>query len=45
VRFDPLPDKSTPAPETFSVNHHELTPVAWDHQLWKTLPPPKMQRE
>jgi hypothetical protein len=33
------------ATETFSVNHHELTPVTWDHQLWKTLPPPKMQRE
>jgi hypothetical protein len=57
LRFDPLPDGATqgagqgstqgptPAPETFSVNHHELTPVAWDHQLWKTLPPPKMQRE
>lgn len=49
VRLDGAPAGATqgptPATESFSVNHHELTPVAWDHQLWKTLPPPKMQRE
>ncbi len=45
LRFDPLPDGTTPAPESYSVNHHELTPVVWDHHLWKTLPPPKLERE
>jgi hypothetical protein len=45
LRFDPLPNGTTPAPEVYSVNHHELTPVVWDHQLWKNLPPPKLERQ
>ncbi|MGI8772254.1 MAG: hypothetical protein ACR2JE_12555 [Acidobacteriaceae bacterium] len=45
LRFDPLADGTTPAQESYSVNHHELTPVVWDHRLWKTLPPPKLERE
>jgi hypothetical protein len=45
LRFDPLPNGTTPTPEIYGVNHHELTPVVWDHQLWKNLPPPKLERE
>ena len=45
LRFDPLPDGSTPSAESFRIEHHTLVPVQWDHKLWKTLPPPKLQRE
>ncbi len=31
-------------PLTFAISHGELTPIAWDHSLWKAQGPPKLHR-
>ena len=33
-----------PSPMSFTISHGELTPVAWDHTLWKAQGPPKLHR-
>lgn len=34
----------TPPPMTFRFDHKMLVPMAWNHDLWRTLPPPSLKR-
>lgn len=47
LTFDPVDKQPTPAPMTFRVEHKTLTPVTYNHDLWRTLPPPplKLQKQ
>jgi hypothetical protein len=45
LTFDPVDKQPTPAPVTFRYEHKGLTPVVYNHDLWRTLPPPPLQRE
>ena len=45
LTFDPVDKQITPAPMTFRHDHKTLTPVTYDHTLWKTLPPPPLKRQ
>ncbi len=40
------PDAATegPAPLSFAIGHGELTPLTWDHRLWKGQGPPTLHR-
>jgi hypothetical protein len=44
LTFDPVDKQATPAPITFRYNKKTLTPVVYDHDLWRTLPPPPLKR-
>jgi hypothetical protein len=43
LTFDPVEKQPTPAPITFRYEHKTLTPVAYNHDLWRTLPPPPLK--
>ena len=43
--FDPVDKQITPAPMTFRYEHKTLTPLVYNHDLWRTLPPPPMKRQ
>jgi hypothetical protein len=45
--FDPVDKQPTPSTITFRYAHKTLTPVVYNHDLWRTLPPPplKFQKE
>jgi hypothetical protein len=45
LTFDPVEKQNTPAPMTFRHDHKTLTPVIYDHSLWKSLPPPPLKRQ
>jgi hypothetical protein len=44
LNFDPVEKQPTPSPMAFRREHHTLTPVVWNHNLWRTVPPPAMKR-
>lgn len=44
LTFDPVDKQATPSPMSFRYDHKTLTPVTYDHSLWKTLPPPPLKR-
>ena len=43
LTFDPVEKQPTPAPITFRYEHKTLTPVVYNHDLWRTLPPPPLK--
>jgi hypothetical protein len=45
ITFDPIDKQPTPAPVTFRFDHKALTPIVYNHDLWRTLPPPPLRRE
>jgi hypothetical protein len=45
LAFDPVDKQATPEPITFRYNHKTLTPAVYNHDLWRTLPPPPLKRE
>jgi hypothetical protein len=44
LTFDSVDKQPTPPPMTFRYEHKRLTPVVWNHDLWRPLPPPAMKR-
>lgn len=44
LTLDPVSKQATPPPMTFRLDHKTLTPVSWNHNLWRTAPPPAMKR-
>ncbi len=44
LTFDPLKDQPTPSPMTFRLEKKNLVPVLYNHDLWRTLPPPALHR-
>jgi hypothetical protein len=44
LNFDPVDKQPTPPPMAFRWEHKTLTPVLWNHNLWRTAPPPSMKR-
>ena len=44
LTLDPVAKQATPPPMTFRLDHKTLTPVSWNHNLWRTAPPPAMKR-
>lgn len=44
LTFDPVDKQATPPPMTFRYDHKTLTPIIYNHDLWRTLPPPAMHR-
>jgi hypothetical protein len=45
LNFDPVEKQPTPTPITFRYEHKTLTPVVYNHDLWRTLPPPPLKFE
>jgi hypothetical protein len=45
LAFDPVDKQPTPAPMTFHYDHKKLTAVVYNHDLWRTLPPPPLKRQ
>ncbi|HEX6773720.1 MAG TPA: hypothetical protein VF126_16925 [Acidobacteriaceae bacterium] len=45
LTFDPVDKQITPAPMTFRVDHKALVPAVYDHDLWRSLPPPPLKRQ
>jgi hypothetical protein len=45
LTFDPVDKQPTPEPVTFRYNHKTLTPAIYNHDLWRTLPPPPLKRQ
>jgi hypothetical protein len=45
LTFDPVDKQLTPAPMTFRYDHKTLTAIAYNHDLWRTLPPPPLKRQ
>jgi hypothetical protein len=43
LTFDPVDKQPTPAPISFRYDHKTLTPVVYNHDLWRTLPPPPLK--
>lgn len=44
LTLDPVGKQATPPPMTFRLAGKTLTPVSWNHNLWRTAPPPAMKR-
>ena len=44
LTLDPVGKQAAPPPMTFRLDHKTLTPVSWNHSLWRTAPPPAMKR-
>jgi hypothetical protein len=44
LNFDPVDKQPTPPAMTFRRERHTLTPVVWNHKLWRSVPPPAMKR-
>ena len=44
LQFDPVEKQATPAAMSFHISHKTLTPIVYSHDLWRTLPPPPLQR-
>lgn len=45
LTFDPVDKQPTPEPITFRYDHKKLTPLVYNHDLWRTLPPPPLKRQ
>jgi hypothetical protein len=45
LTFDPVDKQPTPTPISFRYDHKALTPVVYNHDLWRTLPPPPLKRQ
>jgi hypothetical protein len=45
LTFDPVDKQATPTTITFRLNHKILTPLVYNHDLWRSLPPPPLKRE
>ena len=45
LTFDPVDQQPTPDPISFHYNHKTLTPAVYNHDLWRTLPPPPLKRQ
>jgi hypothetical protein len=45
LTFDPVDKQPTPTPVSFRLNHKTLTPLIYNHDLWRTLPPPPLKRQ
>ena len=45
LQFDPVDKQATPPPASFRVSHSTLTPVLYNHDLWRSLPPPPLHRQ
>jgi hypothetical protein len=43
LNFDPVEKQPTPSPITFRYEHKTLTPVVYNHDLWRSLPPPPLK--
>jgi hypothetical protein len=43
LNFDPVEKQPTPTPITFRYEHKTLTPVVYNHDLWRSLPPPPLK--
>jgi hypothetical protein len=44
LNFDPIDQQATPPPMSFRLEHKKLTPLVWNHDLWRSLPPPTLHR-
>jgi hypothetical protein len=45
LTFDPVDKQPTPAPITFRYEHKTLTPIVYNHDLWRTLAPPPLKHQ
>jgi hypothetical protein len=45
LTFDPVDKQPPPPPITFRYDHKTLKPVVYNHDLWRTLPPPPLKRQ
>jgi hypothetical protein len=45
LTFDPVDKQPTPEPMTFRYNKKTLTPATYNHDLWRTIPPPPLKRQ
>jgi hypothetical protein len=45
LTFDPVDKQPTPAPITFRYDHKTLTPIVYNHDLWRTLAPPPLKHQ
>jgi hypothetical protein len=43
LNFDPVDKQPTPTPITFRYDHKTLTPLVYNHDLWRTIPPPPLK--
>jgi hypothetical protein len=43
LTFDPVDKQPTPTPITFRYDHKTLAPAVYNHDLWRTLPPPPLK--
>jgi hypothetical protein len=43
LTFDPVDKQPTPTAITFRYDHKTLTPTVYNHDLWRTLPPPPLK--
>jgi hypothetical protein len=44
LNFESVGGQPAPAPMSFRLEHKTLTPIMWNHNLWRTGPPPAMKR-
>ena len=44
LNFESVGKQPAPSPMTFRLEHKTLTPITWNHNLWRTAPPPAMKR-
>jgi hypothetical protein len=44
LNFESVGKQPAPAPMSFRLEHKTLTPIMWNHNLWRTDPPPAMKR-
>jgi len=43
LNFDPVDQQPTPTSMTFRYDHKTLTPLVYNHDLWRTIPPPPLK--
>jgi hypothetical protein len=43
LNFDPVDKQPTPTPITFRYDHKTLTPAVYNHDLWRSQPPPPLK--
>ena len=44
LNFESVDKQPAPPPMAFRLEHKTLTPITWNHTLWRTAPPPAMKR-
>jgi hypothetical protein len=45
LNFDPVDKQPTPTSIKFRYDHKTLTPLVYNHDLWRTIPPPPLKFE